>query len=121
MYNNFRRYNKFCFTFFLPKGAAKQKKKGDFVGPQCYYADADVKVTDGQFAVSTSHLMIAGFSLLDQTYKEKTLSEAQKQKEQEEKQKLADNATQLNVSVTRKQMTIVGWSPNLLQNSSGQV
>ena len=65
--------------------------------------------------------MIAGFSLLDQTYKDKTLSEAQKQKEQEEKQNLADNAAQLNVSVTRKQMTIVGWSPNLLQNSSGQV
>ena len=65
--------------------------------------------------------MISGFALLNKSYKEKSLSETQIKEQEEEKQKLADKASQLSVLVTRKQLTIVGWSPNLLQNSSGQV
>ena len=65
--------------------------------------------------------MISGFSLLDKTYKEKTLTDKQKQEEQEEKLRLADSVAQINIAITLKQIAIVGWSPNLLQNASGQV
>ena len=91
------------------------------MGNKCYYADVDVKVTDNKLEVATKSLMIPGFALLDNTYEEKSLSETQIKEEQEEKQKLADETSQISLSVTRKQLTIVGWSPNLLQNSSGQV
>ena len=103
------------------QGAAKQKKSVDMAGNNCYYADADVKVTGQQLIVATKSVMISGFALLNKSYKEKSLSETQIKEQEEEKQKLADEASQLSVLVTRKQLTIVGWSPNLLQNSSGQV
>lgn len=103
------------------QGAAKQKKPTDMVGSNCYYADVDVKVTDQKLVVQSSSFAIPGFALLSKTYKEKSLSETQIKEQEQEKQKLADEASQLSVLVTRKQLTIVGWSPNLLQNSSGQV
>ena len=90
-------------------------------GDNCYYADTEVKVTNQQLVVATKSLMISGFALLNKSYKEKSLSETQIKDQEEEKQRLADKASQLSVLVTRKQLTIVGWSPNLLQNSSGQV
>jgi hypothetical protein len=64
---------------------------------------------------------VAAFALLDSTYKDKVKDENQLKEEEDEKHKLADKLFPLNTSTTRKEMTIVGWSPNLLQNASGQV
>ncbi|XP_076109505.1 uncharacterized protein LOC143078527 [Mytilus galloprovincialis] len=60
------------------------------------------------------------FALLDKSYKDKTISESQLKEEEQEKHKLADKALPMNIAVTRKEMTVVGWSPNLLKNASGE-
>ena len=41
--------------------------------------------------------------------------------ETEEKQKLADEVPPLDTITTRKDITIVGYSPNLLENATGEV
>ena len=64
---------------------------------------------------------VAAFALLDSTYRDKVKDENQLKEEEDEKHKLADKLLPLNTSATRKEMTIIGWSPNLLQNASGQV
>jgi hypothetical protein len=65
---------------------------------------------------------IGAFALLDKkTYKEKSLSETQKKEELQDKQKLADTVLPISIVVTRKELTIVGWSPNLLVNASAEV
>ncbi|XP_053394800.1 uncharacterized protein LOC123525710 isoform X2 [Mercenaria mercenaria] len=106
---------------------AKQKSALDipqFVG---FTVDIDVEVRDGIFQFHTRALdttfrhseKVGAFALLDKKkYKEKSISVAQKKEEIQEKQKLADTVAPLNNSVTRKALTIVGWSPNLLQNAS---
>ena len=64
---------------------------------------------------------ISGFALLNNNYKEKMIPEAKQQEFKEEKQKLADTTLPLATTSTRKELTIVGWSPNLLLNSTGEV
>jgi hypothetical protein len=45
----------------------------------------------------------------------------QLREETEEKQKLADEVPPLDTITTRKDITIVGYSPNLLKNATGEV
>ena len=40
---------------------------------------------------------------------------------QKEKLLLADSVLPISTNTTKKVMTIVGWSPNLLLNASGEV
>lgn len=65
---------------------------------------------------------ICAWALLDEaTYEEKTLTDRDKETQRKEKQLLADNCLRMNKTLTRKDMTTVGWSPNLLKNSSAEV
>jgi hypothetical protein len=59
--------------------------------------------------------------LLDSTYKDKVPTKIQLREETEEKQKLADEVPPLDTITTRKDITIVGYSPNLLKNATGEV
>ncbi|CAG2252128.1 NPHP3 [Mytilus edulis] len=63
---------------------------------------------------------LCAFALLDNSYKDKAIAENQLKEEEQEKHKLADKALPMNITVTRKEMTVVGWSPNLLKNASGE-
>jgi len=62
---------------------------------------------------------ICAFALLDGSYKEEAL--AADTMTAADQERLAQAVQPLQGSVTRKNMTIVGWSPNLLKNSSGEV
>ncbi|XP_063416779.1 uncharacterized protein LOC134699017 [Mytilus trossulus] len=93
-----------------------------------YHVDINVEITEnclliqsrsGSDVYKNSDYMYA-FALLDNSYKDKTISESQFKEEEQEKHKLADKALPMNIAVTRKEMTVVGWSPNLLKNASGE-
>lgn len=64
---------------------------------------------------------VGALALLDKTYKDEVISETSIKDEEVEKQKLADQVLPIDTVTTRKEMTVVGWSPNLLQNASGEV
>lgn len=64
---------------------------------------------------------IGAFALLDKTYKDEVISATILKEEETVKQKLADQVLPIDTVTTRKEMTVVGWSPNLLQNASGEV
>ncbi|VDI38996.1 Hypothetical predicted protein [Mytilus galloprovincialis] len=94
-----------------------------------YSVDINVEITEnclliqsrsGSDVYKNSDYMYA-FALLDNSYKDKTISESQLKEEEQEKHKLADKALPMNIAVTRKEMTVVGWSPNLLKNASGDI
>ncbi|XP_076110507.1 uncharacterized protein LOC143079164 [Mytilus galloprovincialis] len=101
---------------------------GNLKSNTAYSVDINVEITEnclliqsrsGSDVYKNSDYMYA-FALLDNSYTDKTISESQLKEEDQEKHKLADKALPMNIAVTRKEMTVVGWSPNLLKNASGE-
>ncbi|CAG2215023.1 NPHP3 [Mytilus edulis] len=101
---------------------------GNLKSNTAYSVDINVEITEnclliqsrsGSDVYKNSDYMCA-FALLDNSYTDKTISERQLKEEEQEKHKLADKALPMNIAVTRKEMTVVGWSPNLLKNASGE-
>lgn len=64
---------------------------------------------------------ICAFALLEKSFKDKKKTDKQIKEEEAEKHKLADKAIPLDTTATRKTITIIGWSQNLLKNASGEV
>ncbi|KAK3101549.1 hypothetical protein FSP39_004391 [Pinctada imbricata] len=85
-----------------------------------YYADIPVTVTEGQIVLDTK-LYIGGFALLDKDYKDPVKSQTEMEEENQERQVLMNKLDPLVRSVELKKLTVVGWSPNLLKNASGEL
>ncbi|WAR23121.1 Y7407-like protein [Mya arenaria] len=107
------------------KELKNQKELMDIQNFTCYTTEMDVSVKDKAFCFNTRTVdipieTICGFALLDKSkYQEKEVL-ADKMTASE-KDKLVDTLQPIQNSVTRKKMTIVGWSPNLLVNSSAEL
>ncbi|XP_052774907.1 uncharacterized protein LOC128213338 [Mya arenaria] len=107
------------------KELKEQKELMDIQNFTCYTMEMDVSVKDKAFCFNTRTVdipieTICGFALLDKSkYQEKEVL-ADKMTASE-KDKLVDTLQPIQNSVTRKKMTIVGWSPNLLVNSSAEL
>ncbi|XP_063442021.1 uncharacterized protein LOC134722338 [Mytilus trossulus] len=101
---------------------------GDLKSTTAYYVDINVEITDNSLLmhsqsgsdVYTNADYLCAFALLDNSYKDKAIPDCQLQEVEQEKHTLADKALPMNIAVTRKEMTVVGWSPNLLKNASGE-
>ncbi|XP_052059702.1 uncharacterized protein LOC127700331 [Mytilus californianus] len=101
---------------------------GDLKSTTAYYVDINVEITEncllihsqsGSDVYANSDYLCA-FALLDKSYKDKAIAVSQIKEEDQEKHRLADKALPMNITVTRKEITVVGWSPNLLKNASGE-
>ncbi|XP_071175248.1 uncharacterized protein [Mytilus edulis] len=111
----------------LQKKILTSQKPGDLKGPTCYCVDIDVEIENNNLEVYSKsndvykHMdRVGALALLDKTYKDEVISETSIKEEKVEKQKLADQVLPIDTVTTRKEMTVVGWSPNLLQNASGE-
>ncbi|VDI39379.1 Hypothetical predicted protein [Mytilus galloprovincialis] len=103
------------------------KKPGDLVGPTCYCVDINVDIHSNFFEIESESKdvhrhadQICAFALLDMTYSDKIFTESQKKQEYIERQKVIDKIPPLTTINTRKNMSIVGWSQNLLHNPTGE-
>ncbi|XP_061175870.1 uncharacterized protein LOC133184810 [Saccostrea echinata] len=88
-------------------------------GLTAFHADIQVTVQNNNFVLNTD-APIAGFALLNKAYKDPSRSEEELKKESEEKSRLMDKVEPVMRTVMRKEMEIVGWSQNLIKNSSGE-
>ncbi|XP_070541009.1 uncharacterized protein [Ptychodera flava] len=79
-----------------------------------------IPVTDGALHLSMRNVMLCGFAVTTDNYEEPDVDEQHLKWEKQEKQKLADSADLLPRTLTRKKIKIAGWSPNFLQNASGE-
>ncbi|XP_063416845.1 uncharacterized protein LOC134699089 isoform X1 [Mytilus trossulus] len=103
------------------------KKPGDFVGPTCYCVDINVDINSNFLQIESESKdvhrhadQICAFALLDMTYSDKIVTESQRKQEYIERQKVIDKIPPLTTINTRKNMSIVGWSQNLLHNPTGE-
>ena len=85
--------------------------------------DTPVTVTNGKINLTTTkHHAITGFAILDpEVYQEKKQTSDEIKNEEAEKIMLMDTVEPMGRSYLRKPLNIVGWSPNLLKNASGEV
>ena len=91
-------------------------------GYTAHTADIPVSITDNQVELYIKNYTICSFCILDpQVYKEKVKSLEEREREDRERQRLADLAEPLARTMIRKERKIVGWSQNLLVNASGEV
>ncbi|XP_064632184.1 uncharacterized protein LOC135490720 isoform X2 [Lineus longissimus] len=107
------------FTAQISKEFSTQAKR--MTGYTARYADlGPVKASNSRLHISVKSGMICAFAVLGDSYKEKHKDSTQIQAENDMKQKLCDEAEPLSRTVIKKQMAIVGWSQNLLQNASAE-
>lgn len=89
-------------------------------GLTAFPVDVAVNIRNNNFVLNTE-APIAGFALLDKSYQDSVKSKEDLKMEAEQKSKLMDKTEPVMRAMIRKKMQIVGWSQNLLKNSSGQV
>lgn len=99
----------------------EKKKSPGGEGNIALVRDIPIEVTKGKFKLKSSHLPICAFAILDATYQDDQKTSQEIDVEEEMKISLSNTLKPLTRSMVRKEMNIIGWSPNILQNPSGQV
>lgn len=89
-------------------------------GLSAFHADVPVTIQGNQFVLDST-IPISGFALLDSGYRDPEKSAEELQRDREERSRLMDKVEPVTRPMLRKGMEIVGWSPNLIKNSSGEV
>ncbi|KAL5013818.1 hypothetical protein ScPMuIL_008088 [Solemya velum] len=98
----------------------EKKKSPGGEGNIALVRDIPIEVTKGKFKLKSSHLPICAFAILDATYQDDQKTSQEIDVEEEMKISLSNTLKPLTRSMVRKEMNIIGWSPNILQNPSGQ-